>query len=78
MLLKWAQEALKKLAPRDVDMLSEKERFKKNLQEVLADFKGNFISSDEIQNKLNANPEWGYCDMRNGQGISIRQMAKVI
>lgn len=75
MLLKWAQEALKKLAPRDVDMLSEKERFKKNLQEVLADFKGDFISSAEIQNKLNANPEWGYCDMRGGKGISIRQFS---
>lgn len=57
------------------DFLSSKERFCRNLKEIIKNTEDSFISTQAICNALNENPEWGWCDMNNSKGISVRHVS---
>lgn len=74
-LLNWAKEAMLQTRVDREDFLSSKERFCRNLKEIIKNTEDSFISTQAICNALNENPEWGWCDMNNSKGISVRHVS---
>ncbi|MBS5792793.1 MAG: DUF3631 domain-containing protein [Sutterella sp.] len=70
-LLNWAQEAMSKTQLQQPEYLTTKERFLKNVKEIVAKVDLSFISTHAICDALNENPEWGWCELNNSKGISV-------
>lgn len=70
-LLNWAQEAMSKTQLQQPEYLTTKERFLKNVKEIVAKVDLSFISTQAICDALNENPEWGWCELNNSKGISV-------
>lgn len=80
-LLVWARQAMKALQKKDEDFLSEKQRFLKNLSEILSHYEGSFITLQKILSELNDkvnHADWGWCDYNNEKGISGNMVSKWI
>ena len=75
-LLHWAQEAMSQTQLQRPEYLSVKERFLKNVKEIIAKVDLNFISTQAICDALNKNPEWGWCERNNSTGIKVGQVGK--
>lgn len=70
-LLNWAKEAMSKTQLQQPEYLTIKERFLKNVKEIVAKVDLSFISTQAICDALNENPEWGWCELNNSDGIRV-------
>lgn len=80
-LLVWARQAMRALQKKDEDFLSEKQRFLKNLSEILSHYEESFITLQKILSELNDknnHADWGWCDYNNGTGIRGRMVSNWI